>query len=295
MQDHLLGIYQIDRPTAPAGPFVFDSPHSGSLYPGDFDYICDETMLRRAEDTRVDDLFAGVPASGAPFLKALFPRTYIDVNRRVDDIDTALLHEKWPEKIAKDGRSSAGHGLIRRLLKPGYPIYDRTLSVAEIQQRIAQYYHPYHAALEKLLDETYAAHGQVWHINCHSMPSSSAYASPGSIFKPLQGNRVDMVLGTRDGTTCDPAFAQEIKLFLTGLGYRVSLNNPYKGVELLRRYAQPTRQRHSLQLEISKALYLDEERNEVTKDFAELKITIERLISFMRDYVAQLKLPAAAD
>ena len=295
MQDRLPDVYEITRPAGLAGPFVFDSPHSGTIYPPDFGYACSTKLLHKAEDTRVDDLFAAAPLHGAPLLCALFPRTYIDVNRTETDIDPSILAEAWPGLLARDGRSSAGHGLIRRLLRPGFPIYDRKLGVAEIQNRLEKYYVPYHTALRTLLDETYAAHGQVWHINCHSMPSTSAYASPGAVFRPLEGNRVDMVLGTRDGTTCDPVFAQEVKSYLTNLGYRVSLNNPYKGVELLRRYAQPTRNRHSLQIELSKALYLDEEANEIHKGYETLKAHLDALIVFMRDYVAQMKIPAAAD
>lgn len=295
MTDYLADIYKIDRPEGVGGPFVFDSPHSGAIYPADFRYACNHDLLAKAEDTQVDELFADAPSLGAPYLKALFPRTYIDVNRTEDDIDAELLSGPWPSPIAADGRSSVGHGLIRRLIRPGYPIYDRKLSVEEVQARIQSYYHPYHAVLKALLDKAYYDHGQVWHINCHSMPSTSAYASPGSTFRPLAGNQVDMVLGTRDGTTCDADFAREIRSYLQKLGYRVSINNPYKGVELLRRYADPVRNRHSLQIEINKALYLNEETNEIAKGFVELKDNINKLMVFMRYYVEQTSLPLAAD
>ena len=211
MTDFLADIYEIARPQGPSSPLVFDSPHSGSVYPADFNYACSADLLAKAEDTFVDRLFADAPSFGAPYLKALFPRTYIDPNRTLDDIDEELLTAVWPEPVARDGRSSVGHGLIRRLIRPGFPIYDRKLSVEEIKQRINTYYVPYHAALKSLLDKTYYDHGQVWHINCHSMPSSSAYASPGSTFRPLAGNQVDMVLGTRDGTTCDAEFVREVR------------------------------------------------------------------------------------
>lgn len=295
MTDVLTDIYQIDRPEGLSGPFVFDSPHSGSVYPADFNFACNADLLAKAEDTCVDQLFENVPAHGAPFLKALFPRTYIDPNRMEDDIDEELLLSRWPTPVSKDGRSSVGHGLIRRLIRPGYPIYDRKLGVEEIQSRIQTYYVPYHAALKALLDKAYYDHGQVWHINCHSMPSSSAYASPGSTFRPLAGNQVDMVLGTRDGTTCDADFAREIRTYLQGMGYRVSINNPYKGMELLRRYADPVRGRHSLQIEINKALYLNEETNEISRGFNDLKNNIDKLLDFMNQYVEQSSQPLAAD
>lgn len=295
MTDFLPDIYQIERPDGGSGPFVFDSPHSGSIYPADFNHACDASLLARAEDTHVDQLFADAPVLGALYLKALFPRTYIDPNRTLDDIDEELLSSRWGEPIARDGRSAVGHGLIRRLIRPGYPIYDRKLSIEEIQHRISKYYVPYHAALKSLLDKAYYDHGQVWHINCHSMPSSSAYASPGSTFRPLAGNQVDMVLGTRDGTTCDADFVRELRAMLQGMGYRVSINNPYKGMELLRRYADPVRHRHSLQIEINKALYLNEETNEISKGFKDLKSDLRKMMDFMIQYVEKSAQPMAAD
>ena len=295
MEDCLPGIYEIIRPSGAASPFVFDSPHSGSAYPADFGFSCNPGLLARAEDTKVDALFAAAPGTGAIFLKALFPRTYIDVNRKTDDIDEKLLPTPWPGPVAKDGRSAAGHGLVRRLIRPGYPIYDRVLSIEEIQNRIDRYYEPYHMTLKALLDRVHYEHGHVWHINCHSMPSSSAYISSGPGYRPIPGNQVDIVLGTRDGTTCAPGFVREVRVFLQGLGYRVAVNNPYKGMELLRRHGDPARLRNSLQIEISKQLYLDETNNELTKGFDTVQAHLSQMMAFMRDYVDQTRQPLAAD
>ena len=278
-----------------SGPLVFDSPHSGTIYPDDFGTACDPLLLAGAEDTLVDDLFDSVPANGSVLLKALFPRSYIDVNRAENDIDEDLLSKPWPLPVARDGRAAVGYGLVRRLIRPGFPIYDRTLGIAEIQHRIETYYRPYHRALQHLLDEAYARHGRVWHINCHSMPSSSAYTSDGAVFRPLSGNQVDFVLGTRDGTTCSGDFTREVKSFLRRRGYRVSINNPYKGMDILRRYADPVHGRHSLQIEISKALYLNEMTNKPSTGYKDLKNTITALVSFVRNYVEQTYVPAAAD
>lgn len=295
MEDCLPAIYEIIRPTGLSSPFVFDSPHSGSVYPADFGFSCHPELLAKAEDTKVDQLFSTAPETGAVFLKALFPRTYIDVNRKTDDIDEKLLALPWPGLVAKDGRSSAGHGLVRRLIRPGYPIYDRALSHEEMKHRIEMYYEPYHLALQTLIDRAHYDHGQVWHINCHSMPSSSAYTSQGATYRPTPGNQVDIVLGTRDGTTCDPAFVKEVRAFLQDLGYRVAVNNPYKGMEILRRHGDPARLRNSLQIEISKKLYLDESTNEVAKGFDSLKHDLSKMMIFMRDYVDQMRQPLAAD
>lgn len=295
MKDCQTGIYEIARPTGAPSGFVFDSPHSGTNYPADFGFFCDSHLLAKAEDTFVDDLFSNAPHYGAVFLKALFPRTYIDVNRSLDDIDQDLLADSWPGRISRDGRSAAGHGLVRRLIRPGFPIYDRRLSASEIRHRIETYYLPYHAALETLIEDTHRHQGQVWHINCHSMPSSSAYANPGHVHRQIPGNQVDMVLGTRDGTTCPSHFVNEVKSFLQGLGYKVAVNNPYKGMEILRRYGNPSGGRNSLQLEINKKLYLNEKTNEKAKEFDSLKDDLSKMICFMRDYIASLRQPVAAD
>jgi N-formylglutamate amidohydrolase len=284
-------IYRIDRPLQ-ALPLVFDSPHSGRDYPEDFGYSCDFNGLRRAEDNHVDELFESAPAHGGTLLCALFPRTYIDVNRAGDDIDPELL-PAGEEAGAPTDRSHAGIGLIRRLLRPGQPVYSRLLSIAEIRHRIETYYAPYHEALEKLIAGAHYNFGQVWHINCHSMPSSRSlsYLPNGGIY-PRQP---DFVLGDRDGTTCAPDFTRDMRDYLKERGFRVSINNPYKGVELVRRHSDPLRGRHSLQIEINKALYWDEDAGEKSRNFNKLKSEIEKLAEFLSGYAAARLLDKAAD
>ncbi len=247
------GILTLVKPDN-ALPLVFDSPHSGTLYPADFDFTCTFDALEKAEDKFVDELFSAAPAHGAAFLTADFPRSYIDVNRCEQDIDEDLLESPWPAEIRPTARSHAGIGLIRRLVKPGVPVYERKLSVAEVQSRIEQYYAPYHAALKDLIEDAHYRFGNVWHINCHSMPSQDSATFRANPLPP-----VDFVLGDRDGTSCSLDFTHAVRDFLKGLGYRVAVNDPYKGVELVRRYSNPTTGRHSLQIEIARPLYMDEE------------------------------------
>ncbi len=283
-------VYKILEPPAQTVPVVFDSPHSGSLYPRDYGYACDLGFLRRTEDRYVDELYAGAPATGAPLLAALFARNYIDVNRAEDDIDPDLLDADWPDPHMPSFRTAAGHGLVHRLIKSGFPIYDRRLSIDEVKARIETYYRPYHRALKFLLDDTHYKFGQVWHIDCHSM--SSIAAREGSAF---QLREADFVLGDRDGTTCDPEFTRSIRDFLTDLGYVVNINNPYKGVELLRRYSNPGMGRHGLQIEINKKLYLDEETGEKNKKFSKLKGNIDSLCEFIAGWASSRRILQAAD
>lgn len=286
------GIYRLHRPEQPI-PLVFDSPHSGHDYPDDFDYACDFDILEKAEDKFVDDLFASAPAHGAPLLCACFPRSYIDVNRCEKDIDHELLEDIWPEESAPTPRSEAGIGLIRRLVRPGLPVYDRTLKSGEIRHRIDTYYRPYHDTLQSLIDDAHMTYGQVWHINCHSMPSHSSFVS--SLRRANPFSMPDFVLGDRDGTTCDPQFTRTIRDFLKKQGYSVTINDPYKGVELVQRYSVPANGRHSLQIEINKSLYMNEETCRPHKGYDRFKQDINALIGFLADYAQSRLIPLAAD
>ena len=282
-------VYKIIHPEAQTTPVVIDSPHSGLIYPADFRYACDINFLDRAADKFIDELYEAAPTQGIPLLAALFPRSYIDANRAEDDIDPDLLATDWPGETMPSFRSAAGHGLIHRLIRSGYPIYNGRLTVDEVQNRIENYYRPYHAALKKLLDDTHYKFGQVFHIDCHSMNS---IASKNSAFSQSEA---DFVLGDRDGTTCDPKFTRNVKDFLESLGYRVFINDPYKGVEILKRYANPQMGRHSLQIEINKALYLNEATLEKNSKYNKLRKNIEKLSQFVADWANARKISIAAD
>ena len=175
-------------------------------------------------------------------------------------------------------------------MKPGVPVYNRDLSVSEVKHRIDGYYRPYHAALKSLLDDAHYRFGQVWHINCHSMPSSSAALTNGVL-----NMQPDFVLGDRDGTSCDLGFTHMLRDTLRDFGYRVAINNPYKGVELVRRSASPAEGRHSIQIEVSKALYWDEKKNERNKNFNKLKNDINKLVEVTGRYVGNNLSSLAAD
>ncbi len=288
-KESLTGIYTLTKPVLSL-PLVLDSPHSGVVYPQDFDYACEFSLLEKAEDKFVDELFANAPAHGASLLCAEFPRSYIDVNRCEKDIDVDLLEDIWPEEVNPTARSHAGIGLIRRLVKPGVPLYTRHLKSAEIKHRIDNYYRPYHEALQGLIEDAHYKFGQVWHVNCHSMPTQEGQSFRVNPLKP-----VDFVLGDRDGTTCDLDFTHAVRDFLKGMGYRVSINDPYKGVELVRRYSSPATGRHSLQIEVARGLYLNENTYLKSMNFNQLKNNINKLIQFCADYTQAQSLPMAAD
>ena len=278
-------------------PVIFDSPHSGTFYPEDFKYDCDLSELKRVEDSFVDELFAAAPHLGAQFLIALFPRSYIDVNRAADDIDDLLFNGSWPKDvhgtINPSPRSNSGIGLVGRLVGPGKPIYERKLSPEEIMNRVKNYYEPYHDTLCTILDKTYYNHGQFWHINCHSMPNSAAY--PKQNITMIGGARQpsDIVLGDRDGQSCGRDFLYELLDFWRSKGYRVTINDPFKGVELISRYAQPTRGKNSVQIEINRSLYMNEKTGDKSRNFDVIKNDCTEMVRFCTAF-AQRKLTSIA-
>jgi len=256
-------------------PVIFDSPHSGTIYPKDFDHICKRDDLKKIEDSYVDELFSSAPQYGATLLTALFPRSYIDPNRADDDIDETLLGQPWPyEKygsIRPTSRSDSGIGLIYRLAKPGTAIYNHPLSTEEIMNRVKNYYEPYHDTLCTTLNEAYYAYGQFWHINCHSMPNSAAYPKRNITLSGDRQKPSDIVLSDHNGKTCNQDFIQHLKEFWQNKNFKVTINDPFKGAELIERYAQPTRGKNCVQIEINRALYMNEFTGEKSQNFSRIK------------------------
>ena len=256
---------------------VLDSPHSGVEYPDDFNHACDMRALRQAEDTHVEKLYDFAPAMGVAWIEALFPRAYLDANRNWTEIDESMLDAPWPDEIVSDakalGKVRLGKGLIWRCTDDGVPIYARKLPVSEVQSRIERCWQPYHAAVAQAIEDAHSRHGFSIHINCHSMPAVAGQFStdfPGLV-------HADFVIGDRDGTTASPALSRKVCSHLESLGFNVSYNHPYKGVELVRRYGDPARQRHSIQIEINRKLYMNEETLQLTPAHEELKASLRSL------------------
>ena len=262
-------------------PLVLDSPHSGTAYPADFAFACDFTTLRRAEDTHVEKLYDFAPALGVAWVEAHFPRSYLDANRDTTEVDTTLFDAPWPHPVATDdqvlSKVRLGKGLVWRCTDDGIPIYNRALTVAEVQARITNCWRPYHAAVGQAIDAAHARHGYSIHLNCHSMPavaSTHATEFPGLV-------HADFVIGNRDGSTSSGPLALFICEHLRSRGYSVEYNHPYKGVELVRRYGDPAQQRHSIQVEINRKLYMDEETLSVHAGFAPLQASLRSMVELL--------------
>jgi N-formylglutamate deformylase len=253
---------------------VCDSPHSGTWYPDDFGFAIDRAALRRSEDTHVDVLWSSVVEAGASLVCALFPRSYLDPNRDEADIDVGMIDGPWPREVRASHQCRVlGNGLVWRRTPAHEEIYARRLSVAEVEARIANCWRPYRAALQRELESAWERHGAWYHLNLHSMPSN-AYERLGLAGKPL----ADVVLGDRGGVTCSPDFLAVVGDAFRAEGLSVSVNDPYEGLELIRMSGEPARHRHSLQIEINRALYMDEATREPSSGFAPLKAAIDAVV-----------------
>lgn len=252
--------FEVLAPRMQTIPFVFVSPHSGRVYPPAFvaQSRLDPLSLRRSEDAFVDELFAAAPDFGAPLLKANFPRAFVDVNREPYELDPAMFRDPLPPYAnTTSNRVAGGLGTIARVVGDERGIYREKLSFAEAQRRIETYYKPFHQALHDLIAQTHARFGCAVLIDCHSMPSM------GGVHEGDRGHwRPGIVLGDRFGTSCARALSVTAERVLRGCGYHVLRNNPYAGGYNTEHYAAPAEGRHALQIEINRALYMDEERVE---------------------------------
>ena len=272
---------EVRGPAEPALPLVLDSPHSGHHFPSDFDAIVGESELREGEDCFVDELFAAGPEIGAPLLAALWPRSYLDPNRHAGDVDLELIDGKWTGEYRPSGKAKVGKALVWRTLEDGRPIYARRLAPEEVRRRIESIHSPYHLEMQELIRKSVSRFGKSYHLNCHSMRSVAGKQSEdgeGSV-------RADFVLGDRDGTTCAPEFTAFVRGVLAGMGYEVKVNDPYKGVELVRAYSDPKAGRHSLQIEINKRLYMDEATLQKTAGFSVLQKDLSTLLGEIKAFL----------
>lgn len=279
-------VLAVRRPLLQTAAMVVSSPHSGTNYPNDFvtGSALDPLTLRRSEDSFVDDLVSAAPDFGSPLLKALFPRVYIDVNREPYELDPQMFREPLPDFVnAASARVAAGYGTIARMVATGAEIYRAPLTFAEAEDRVRRLYRPYHAALDGLVDETLARFRRCLLLDCHSMPSvgSSAEKDAGRI-------RADIILGDCHGTSCERALTAEVAAFFTREGFRVVLNDPFAGGFITRNHGRPRQGRHALQIEINRALYMNEMRLERSADFHAIKAVITRLLGWIGPVATQL-------
>jgi N-formylglutamate amidohydrolase len=277
---------EVIQPARPAVPLVFSSPHSGNFYPPAFVAASrlDPLMLRRSEDAFVDELFAEAPRVGAPLLKARFPRAFIDPNREPYELDPGMFADTLPNWVNRSSvRVGAGLGTIARVVANGAEIYSGKLEFAEAEARIEALYRPYHSALQELLDKTHARFQGVLLIDCHSMPSIG-----GPMDRDPGKRRVDFVLGDAHGTSCSRRIIDRVEALFRELGHTVARNDPFAGGFITRHYGRPASGRHTLQIEINRRLYMDEDRIARNSGFDALVRSLTTFVQRMADEASEL-------
>jgi N-formylglutamate amidohydrolase len=262
--------FEIVEPAEWRAPIIFNSPHSGSVYPHDFLNASriDLAALRRSEDSFMDELIAGLSLRGFPTVRVNFPRSYVDVNREPYELDPRMFIGRLPSFAnTRSMRVAGGLGTIPRVVGDGQEIYRERISVDDALARIEALYKPYHRALRRLINRGHQAFGTVVVVDCHSMPSIGVSRD--------EPRRPDVVIGDRYGTSCAPLLADMVEETMRALGYSIGRNKPYAGGFITEHYGNPASGLHTVQVELNRSVYMDERRRErgprfeqVVKDFA---------------------------
>jgi len=274
--------FEIVEPAEWRAPVIFNSPHSGSDYPDDFLTASriDVATLRRSEDSFMDELIGHLSARGFPTVRVNFPRSYVDVNREPYELDPRMFSGRLPSFAnTRSMRVAGGLGTIPRVVGDGQEIYRDRIAVDDALARIEALYKPYHRALRRLINKVHQMFGTVMLVDCHSMPSVGVSRD--------EPRRPDMVIGDRYGTSCTPLLPDRVEETMAGLGYSVGRNKPYAGGFITEHYGNPASGLHAVQLELNRAIYMDERRRErgprfdqVAADFAVLADVLATTIPF---------------
>ena len=266
--------FQLARPETRTTSVVFASPHSGRDYPPSFlrQSVLNQNQIRSSEDAFVDLLFESAPRHGAPLLTALAPRAYLDLNRGPDELDSALI--EGVRRNPHNPRIASGLGVVPRVVANGRAIYRGKISLEAAHQRIARFWRPYHDQLQTLLDESRNTFGEAILIDCHSMPSEAVehVGPPGSA-------RPDIVLGDRFGATAAGEIVERVEAAFASAGLRVARNMPFAGAFITQHYGRPSRRQHALQIEMNRALYMNERRLEPNPNFDAFKSLLENVVA----------------
>jgi N-formylglutamate deformylase len=274
--------FEIVEPAEWRAPIIFNSPHSGSVYPDDFLTASriDLPTLRRSEDSFMDELIGHLSGLGFPVVRVNFPRSYVDVNREPYELDPRMFSGRLPSFAnTRSMRVAGGLGTIPRVVGDGQEIYRDRISVDDALSRIETLYKPYHRALRRLINKVHQMFGTVLVVDCHSMPSVGVSRD--------EPRRPDMVIGDRYGTSCTPLLPDRVEETMSSLGYSVGRNKPYAGGFITEHYGNPASGLHAVQLELNRAIYMDERRRErsprfeqVAADFAILADILANTIPF---------------
>jgi N-formylglutamate amidohydrolase len=264
--------FEIVEPAAWRAPIIFNSPHSGSVYPDEFLKASriDLPALRRSEDSFMDELIGGLSDHGFPVVRVNFPRSYVDVNREPYELDPRMFSGRLPSFAnTRSMRVAGGLGTIPRVVGDGQEIYRERLGIDDALARIEAFYKPYHRALRRLINKAHQTFGTVVVVDCHSMPSIGVSRD--------EPRRPDVVIGDRYGTSCAPLLPDVVEETMRALGYSFGRNKPYAGGFITEHYGNPASGLHAIQLELNRAIYMDERRRERSERFAQVAMDFAAL------------------
>ncbi|TVQ52266.1 MAG: N-formylglutamate amidohydrolase [Rhodobacteraceae bacterium] len=266
--------YRVAEPVGQVAPAVFSSPHSGRWYPPEFVRRArlGALALRASEDAFVDELFMAAPRFGAPLIYAIAPRAYVDLNRAPDELDPAVV--EGVRATGLNPRIAAGLGVIPRVVAEGRTIYSGRISRTEAAERLARHHAPYHDAVSTLMRRAAAGRGSALLFDCHSMPSDALRAAPR-----VRGRRPEVVLGDRFGASAADWAMAEAQAAFESAGFVVVRNTPFAGGYITQRYGRPSQGWHAIQIELDRALYLDERRIERSAGFDALRKALEPVVA----------------
>lgn len=284
-----MAAYHLSMPDVRTTSVVFASPHSGRAYPWSFirRTNLDEITLRSSEDAFVDRLFDAAPLNGAPFLTAVAPRAWIDVNRSSEELDPALI--EGIKKSAHNPRVSSGLGVVPRVVANGRAIYSGKISRKEALSRIAEVWQPWHDALTQLMDDSVALFGEAVLVDCHSMPHEAI-----ETLSHPRGARPEIVLGDRFGAAASAEIVDRLEAAFSAAGLRVARNAPFAGAFVTQHHGRPARNRHVVQVEIDRALYMNEQAIRPNNNYAAFKAMIDRIVADVTN-IGRKDLPIAAE
>jgi N-formylglutamate amidohydrolase len=277
--------FDLILPDKRATSVIFASPHSGKTYDAEFlaRIALDPVSIRSSEDAFVDRLFSAAPRFGAPLLVARAPRAYVDLNRGRDELDPTLIEGFAGGPF--NPRISSGLGVIPRVVANGRPIYRGRIPRTEAEARLRQVWDPYHACLAELMADHVGRFGEAVLIDCHSMPHEAIEAVPR-----IGGRRPDVVLGDRFGASAGKRIVEHVEAALAAAGLHVARNAPFAGAYVAERYGRPGQGLHVVQLEIDRALYMDERQVKPAPGFADFR----RLMTGVVADIAQAGRPSCA-
>src|SRR3978361_155944 len=264
--------FEITEPAAWRAPILFHSPHSGSVYPREFLSASriDIVALRRSEDSFMDELIGGLSERGFPVVRVNFPRSYVDVNREPYELDPRMFTGRLPSFAnTRSMRVAGGLGTIPRVGGDGQGIYRARVVFDDALARTEALNKPYHRALRRLINKAHQTFGTVILVDCHSMPSIGVARD--------EPRRPDIVIGARYGTSCASLLPDVVEQVMSGLGYSIGRNKPYAGGFITEHYGNPASGLHTVQLELNRAIYMDERRRERSPRFAQVAADFTRL------------------